>query len=328
MADKPAQPVGERHTYLRLRCDCVPEPGDAASNGGSLRAARPLDAPIARRVLGKALIERFCPFGQPLCEELKGLATPLERCALAQACPYGLLFAASLTARPPFALYVPVSPARGQTVLELTLFGPAVSLFAWTVDAVVRALASGIGSRRVPYRVVSVTRLHADGSATQLSAGSAAMAPRLVPDSLPLCEAIDPHSPVLVEFLSPTRLTVDGRLLMGGGAPPLAIVVARILDRFRDLFGEEALGARAWRRGIVALAQSVDVVVDEVEWMEVDDYSARTGREMSLDGKVGRALFGAGAGAFLPILRLGEVLHLGKNAASGCGRIRASVAGP
>jgi hypothetical protein len=42
---------------------------------------------------------------------------------------------------------------------------------------------------------------------------------------------------------------------------------------------------------------------------------------MLLGGKMGRVIYGDGAARFLPILRAGEILHVGKNAASGCGRI-------
>lgn len=46
---------------------------------------------------------------------------------------------------------------------------------------------------------------------------------------------------------------------------------------------------------------------------------------MLLGGRVGRLLYGGEAARFLPILQAGEILHLGKNTASGCGRIRVDL---
>ncbi|MCP4006080.1 MAG: CRISPR system precrRNA processing endoribonuclease RAMP protein Cas6 [bacterium] len=57
-------------------------------------------------------------------------------------------------------------------------------------------------------------------------------------------------------------------------------------------------------------------------WLEVKDYSARSRSELKLGGKVGQLIYGEEATRFFPILRAGEILHLGKNPASGCGRIR------
>jgi CRISPR-associated endoribonuclease Cas6 len=49
---------------------------------------------------------------------------------------------------------------------------------------------------------------------------------------------------------------------------------------------------------------------------------------MLLGGKVGRLVYGGEAARFLPILRAGEILHVGKNAASGCGRLRVVLPEP
>jgi hypothetical protein len=101
------------------------------------------------------------------------------------------------------------------------------------------------------------------------------------------------------------------------------VLVSRILDRFQGLFGEDAseILHPAIRATIEAEAARVSLLVDETEWVEVKDYSARSGAEMLLGGKVGRLVYGPEAVRFFPILRAGEVLHVGKNATSGCGRM-------
>jgi hypothetical protein len=105
---------------------------------------------------------------------------------------------------------------------------------------------------------------------------------------------------------------------------PFALLIARILDRFASLYGEAGSDVlRPEVRSVVeAEAARVPLLADETRWVEVHDFSARSRSEMLLGGKVGRLVYGGEAARFLPILHAGEVLHVGKNAAAGCGRIQ------
>ncbi|MGH9361779.1 MAG: CRISPR system precrRNA processing endoribonuclease RAMP protein Cas6, partial [Thermoanaerobaculia bacterium] len=101
-------------------------------------------------------------------------------------------------------------------------------------------------------------------------------------------------------------------------------------DRFAGLYGEQSSDLlRPEIRSVVeAEAVRVPLLADTTRWIEVPDYSARSGAEMLLGGKVGRLLYGGEAARFLPILRAGEILHVGKNTASGCGRIQVDLPPP
>lgn len=321
------------HPYLRLQLHL--------RAAGEVNAAA-LAAPLLRRVLGKALIDRFCPFGRPLCEDrpkpppqdsATKRPTPRDLCHLAEACPYGVLFAASRSPRPPYALYSPPPDDRGGSArVELTLYGPAWCLYAWALQAFADAFATGLGKTRQRWTVTEVDRILPDRRREPLTAGDlTTLSSVLSPDLLNL--AIEPYlapQPVTVQFLSPARLLRDGRLLPGREPVPFELVVARILDRFAGLYGKDASDAlRPEIRGpIEAEAARVPVLSDDTRWLEVTDYSARSGSVLLLGGKVGRAVYGEGAARFLPILRAGEILHLGKNTASGCGRILVDLPPP
>lgn len=321
------------HPYLRLALRLRSDGDD----GSRSREGPSLQAPLLRRVFGKALIDRFCPFGHPHCEERpaapsRAQPTPSDLCRLAEACPYGVLFAASRTPRPPYALFVPpgAEASEGGTAqAEITLFGPAWRLYPWALAALVEALRAGVGKERRPWRVEEVHRVTPDRRPALLAAGDlTALPPTLAPDLLNL--ALEPYlapQPVTIHFLSPARLLRDGRLLPGRQPVPFELLVARILDRFAGLYGREASEALhpEIRQVIEAEAARVPVVEDDTRWLEVRDYSARSGSELLMGGKVGRAVYGEGAARFLPLLRAGEILHVGKNAASGCGRIQVDL---
>ena len=131
--DQPPAPS----TYLRLALTLAPVRASARSP-----AALDLTGPVLRGVLGKTLVDAFCPFGEPRCDQKgKGRgspAPPSELCHLATACPYGVLFAASHSRgpgrRPPYALFV------SDDALEITLFGPAWRQYAWIVAVLHGAL--------------------------------------------------------------------------------------------------------------------------------------------------------------------------------------------
>ena len=313
-------------TYLRLHLALKPAgSGDSASFAG----------PRIRRVLGKALIEGFCPFGEPRCQPRpqRGKPAPAhELCDLARSCPYGVLFAASSAGRPPFSLFLP--PPRGHDEpqgLELTLYGEGCAMYSWAVLSLQRALRQGLGKERRGWEITEILRVQPDRRVESLCNGDlTALTSNLTPDVLGL--GIEPylaHQPVEVRLLSPTRLLEGGKLLPGHAPVPLRLLVARVLDRFRSLFGDDAseILHPGIREVIEAQADQVRLLVDETEWREVADYSARSRSELLLGGKVGRLVYGEEAAPFFPILRAGEVLHVGKNTTSGCGRIAVDLLG-
>jgi hypothetical protein len=314
-------------TYLRLELRVEPVPGPNAPPDD-----RTLNAPLLRRVLGLALVERFCSFGEPRCQsQSPGGGAPIppqNLCYLAASCPYGILFAASRTRRPPFALFVPPSSGKGAWI-ELTLYGPACQAYAWVLTAVADALRRGLGRSRRQWSLREVWRTGPNGERDRLCGPDLALLPALLPPSPLELSASTYIAPALVEasLRSPTRLLRQGRLLRGRDPVPFQVLIARILDRFKDLFGPAAdtvLDARL-RTRLESEATQAPLLLNETDWLEVKDYSARANAELLLGGKVGRLVYGPAAARFLPILQAGEILHVGKNATSGCGRVGVRV---
>ncbi len=321
------------HPYLRFhlllrRVDPGPRDPHPRHERSLLAAAQ------IRRVLGKTFIDRFCPFGEPRCQARQRGGKPRparELCQLAASCPYGVLFAASHSPRPPFAIYVPEpDPEDDFGLVELSLFGPGWTFYPWALATLQQALRGGVGKARSRWEIQEVRRLGDDRSSEPVCGGDlSGLSPALRPDLLQLAVAgRDAAAPVEVELLSPTRLLRRGKLLPGRAAVPLDLLVGRVLDRFGGLFGAGAsdLLRPEVRAELEARAARVKLLADHTRWVEISDYSARSGLEIRLGGKVGRLVYGRGAARFLDVLRVGEVLHIGKSVASGCGRLRADPA--
>ena len=75
-------------------------------------------------------------------------------------------------------------------------------------------------------------------------------------------------------------------------------------------------------REILASAADVKVEESKLRWHDWERYSARQDARMALGGFVGRVTFTGLLAPWLPVLRLGEILHVGKGTAFGLGRYR------
>lgn len=324
-------PEGGKSTYLRLQVQVRSVPGPAgipvARPGYDRNGRSGLSANLVRRCLGKALIDALCPFGEPRCQPapVRGISSPSPdaACDLARSCAYGVLYASSSTRRPPFAIHVP--RLRDHQLIELTLYGPGCRYYPWLLRALKNALTDGLGKARARWRIGQVWRVPMQGRGEKLCGSDfSSLAPALRMEQLQLAagEYAAPQ-PVEVRLLSPARLIQDGKLIPGRAPVPFEILIARVLDRFQGLYGDG--GSRVLqpevREALEAAAAQVPLVVNDTRWVEVYDYSARQRKELRFGGKVGRLVYGEGAARFMPILRAGEILHVGKNPTSGCGRI-------
>ena len=69
-------------------------------------------------------------------------------------------------------------------------------------------------------------------------------------------------------------------------------------------------------------AEKITTVADSTRWVESSRYSRRREVTHDLSGFVGEVTFEGDLGMFLPYLKLGEYLHVGKNAVFGNGWYR------
>jgi CRISPR/Cas system endoribonuclease Cas6 (RAMP superfamily) len=76
------------------------------------------------------------------------------------------------------------------------------------------------------------------------------------------------------------------------------------------------------RRGRQRRAEVVATRSADLRWVDWERYSARQDDRMKLGGFVGTATFAGDLDVFMPFLRLGEVVHVGKCTAFGLGKYR------
>jgi hypothetical protein len=312
-----AFPPLPRIPYLRLRC--------------TLRAEQPARLPpykgsTLRGGFGHALRRTVCVMGP---------AQPCETCLVRRTCVHTRLFETFLeTEPPPFLRGLPTAPrpyvfepltdacalAPGDPLaFDLLLFGQATDLLGYALLAVERMAAAGLGRGRARFSLHRAHVLTADGAWTPL-----AEAGRLLPAAAPPRPLLPPLDPpagttAVLHFLTPTRLKIRERI-----APAVSFreLVFLMLRRTLEIAAVHLPGAAVdWSfRPYLEHASTVRAT-PALHWHDWERYSNRQNAAMTLGGFLGTLTLEGDLTPFGPLLRTAEILHVGKGATFGLGKL-------
>ena len=133
---------------------------------------------------------------------------------------------------------------------------------------------------------------------------------------------IDPHdlksSSITIRFLTPTYIRESGKVMRD---PRFGSLIKRLRDRLNALstfFGDGPLDMDF--KGMGERAEKIRMVSSGIEWVDRSRTSSRTHQHHELSGFIGEAAYEGELNEFLPWLLLGELVHVGKHTAWGCGR--------
>jgi hypothetical protein len=302
--------------YLRLR--------------HTLRALAPARLPpykgsLLRGAFGHALRRSVCAMGPD---------QPCESCRLRRACVYTRIFETFIEdAPPPFLRGLPTSPrpyvfepleetldfAPGDPLpFDLLLLGQAAELQAYATLAVERMAAAGLGAHRVPFELARVDALAPDGSWIPVFAEGRPLGPA-VPPSLPPREPFAAPR-ATIHLRTPLRLKERGGLAETVDFRALTFAMIR---RALELAHFHVPGAAIdWSfRPLLDRAAAVRAT-PRLAWHDWDRYSNRQQRKVTLGGLLGTLeLEGDLDGDLAHLLRAAEILHVGKGATFGLGKI-------
>jgi hypothetical protein len=246
----------------------------------------------------------------------------------------------------PYVLRVPLDAPRayasGQP-FEFTLatFGGALGVFPYALLGVQEMGQRGLGVGRAgSFRLTEVWAENplagrqerifraADGTvatpalpidAAQITAEAGALAARLATPA-PSLSAQRPPA-IRLALRTPTRLVESGRLVKPAHFE-LATLLARLLERLDALgalYGAGPTGVEP--AALRAQAERVRVVEQQLVWRDLFRGSSRHGRQLPLGGLVGEVVLDGDLAPLLPWLLWGMLVHVGKDAAMGNGRL-------
>jgi hypothetical protein len=285
-----------------------------------------------RGAFGHAFKRIACPFRQQC-----------ETCGHRDVCVYAYVFettgstdgssvARGITVAHPFVLEPPTVaqaevPPGGRLALGLTLIGRAIALAPYFLAACREMGKQGVGRGRGRFhleRVMADDPADAQGRVVY-DGDRDLLAPAVPPWSWSvLDEGRETVERVTLDFLTPTRLRQDADLVV---QPAFSTLATALLRRLSVLAEAHCSGPPlADAKAILAAVQEVRVVKSNLRWHDWERYSARQQARMSLGGFVGRVTFEGSLTPWWPLLRIGEVLHVGKGTAFGLGQYRLTCA--
>ncbi len=222
-------------------------------------------------------------------------------------------------------------PSEGQRIYKsweqvsfgLVLIGRAndyLPYFIYTFDELGKI---GIGKRRGKYTLLSVKK--ADGGGALVYSSDDRTIRSIPPDEIIIpaeSHAGGEKSTLLtLKFLSPTRISYQRQLTTD---LKFEILTKNIVRRFNLLrfFHWDGKSAPLEHREIIAEAERVAVKENSLRWWDWERYSSRQHTRMKMGGFVGEITYEGNIEPFIPLLRAGEVLHVGKGTSFGLGKYK------
>ncbi|MEW6108096.1 MAG: CRISPR system precrRNA processing endoribonuclease RAMP protein Cas6 [Nitrospirota bacterium] len=268
--------------------------------------------------------------------------TDCAECILREKCVYSYVFETPppsdtkimkkyTNAPHPFIIEPPPERKRGyksgdEIIFGLTLIGRAVDYlpyFIYTFDELGKI---GLGKGKGRYELKEVRSNEGDRI---YSAETKTLKPfeksTLTFDSSILHvgpEDLNFESGILnLGFVTPTRLVFDGRLTLD---LEFHMLIRQLLRRI-SLLGYFHCGLDPSEidfRGIIEKAKEVKTVKKDLKWHDWERYSVRQDARMKMGGFVGEITFEGDISPFMPLIKAGEILHVGKGTSFGLGRFR------
>jgi len=269
-------------------------------------------------------------FKAAVCSQRSGRC---DGCLLARSCPYSLLFetpadlVAGLMSRyekaphpyliePPstqnetrFLEYAPNASLR----FHLVLCGRALSQLPYFIHALERMADRGLGRDRHPARL---ERVSVDGRTIYQPGG---LLHEVVP-VLPAAKATESANvaSLTVRFQTPTRIIFQGKPLLGQF--PFRGFMGALLRRLGLMAAYHGQGAPDIDYpALLRQAEQICCETAELRFHDWFRWSNRQQRKIPMGGAVGRIVWSGELAPFLPYIRLGEWLHVGKGAVMGMG---------
>ena len=280
-----------------------------------------------RGAFGMALKRTTCVTRQKDC----------ETCMLNQKCVYATSFENIFSGDSPFlkgtdraphpVLIYPLELGKGITrkggiyTIGLTVFGDKRDYLPYYIYALTRLGKIGLGRKRGKFRVVSVkeqkyprgSREIYDPERETLSFDGGGIPIEAVLRGKPR------GSRIILRTLTPLRLKAEKRLVT---SPTLFHILKSAAFRLRvlsSLYSETSVDLLT-STDFDALLENVEVESPEFTWREISRYSKRQGTGMKLGGVMGSMTLSGKIGPIYPLLRVGELIHVGKNTGFGLGR--------
>ena len=206
---------------------------------------------------------------------------------------------------------------------QLTLIGWAAQALPYFLYAFQELGRRGLGRDHAAYELLLVVQHSArDGSRHLILRNNAISGDyaRHVDEIIPTWPAAPAHpiQQITLQFDTPTLLKYQGDILRE--PPPFHVIIRSLLRRLSSLAafygpGPWDLDYRRW----IDQAQRVQMTWRRTHWVTWRRHSTRQKQRIPMGGLMGKVSYEGEITPFMPLLRLGEHIHLGKGTVFGQG---------
>lgn len=205
---------------------------------------------------------------------------------------------------------------------DMVLVGKASDYLPYFIVTFKELAQTGLGRTRAPVELVSVESIDSQNVPSLIYSHASNMVrpPRESISWDGLSGDSSAAREITVEFLTPTLLKADGRLVQ---KPEFAPLLKRLRDRINALayfYCGQGLDLDFKQFG--AAADQIVIKRDATRWIDTARYSRRRGVAHDLSGFIGEVTYAGELLPFLPYLNVGEYTHVGKNSVFGNGWYR------
>ncbi|OQX79142.1 MAG: hypothetical protein B6D56_07575 [Candidatus Omnitrophica bacterium 4484_70.1] len=122
-----------------------------------------------------------------------------------------------------------------------------------------------------------------------------------------------------LNFISPARIKIGGKLINNLPFSLLMKVLFRRISTLKKYYEDTNQDNIKWQE-ILKDAFFIKTISSNLKWYDWARYSLRQKTLMKLGGFVGKITYQGNFKKFLPFIRLGETIHIGKNTSFGLGK--------
>jgi CRISPR-associated endoribonuclease Cas6 len=284
----------------------------------------PYKGSTLRGGFGNALRKTVCTLRKNNCHD----------CLLKEKCVYSYIFETPPpsdtkimrkyeTAPHPFIIEPPAERRRGykpdnEITFKLTLIGKAIDYlpyFIYTFDELGKiGIGKGRGKYKLKEALAGGRKIYSHKTKTLKSFSISKIT---IP--MPLNTRGSKTNTLTLKFLTPTRIVYSGRLTLD---LEFHVLIRNLLRRVALIYYFHAGGDPSdWQfNEIISMAKDINVREKNLRWHDWARYSTRQDTRMKMGGFVGEITFEGNITPFMPLLKAGEVLHIGKGTSFGLGK--------
>jgi CRISPR-associated endoribonuclease Cas6 len=260
------------------------------------------------------------------------------KCLLKTACIYPYIFETtspkdekSEDSPHPFIVEPPIDEKRHYSTddkleIHLILIGQAINYAPYFIFAFEELGRLGIGRDRGKYRIESVTNIGYDRETLIYDGNSH------IKDDCQMINTINMihetsqlnHNKITLRFLTPTRIKYKGRLTRDLNFEIVLRNLLRRLSWLAEIHCDEKWDLN-WKELINSAKNQVKTTHANLWWYDWERYSQRQDTKLKMGGFLGDITFEGDLDEFIPFIKLGEYLHIGKGTVYGLGKYEIGV---